>query len=173
MRLSRTLPAVTLAGLMASAAAWVVVAGAAADAAPGDPPPTAAELRVAYAGTQHRSIGVAGLSETATSPLFAAGTQHFDDEASARGSTVAFVSRRENRLAQVYVSTGAGTPRRIVTPADQVASHPVVSWDGSRVAFALTREGVASERDIWVADVDGSGPPQRITDGTGDRKSVV
>lgn len=168
MRLSRTLPAATLAVLLTSVAAWVVVAGADAGAAPGDPPPTAAELRVAYAGTQHRSIGVAGLSETSTSPLFPAGPRHFDDEASARGSTVAFVSRRETRLAQVYVSTGTGPPRRIVTPADQVAGHPVVSYDGSRVAFALTREGVASQRDIWVAAVDGSGTPQRVTDGTGD-----
>ncbi|BCJ56034.1 hypothetical protein Asp14428_75090 [Actinoplanes sp. NBRC 14428] len=167
VRSPRTLLAVTLATLLAAVAAWVV-AGGGAGAAPGDPPPTAAELRVAYAGTQHRSIGVAGLGETATSPLFTTGPQHFDDEASARGGTVAFVSRRESRLAQVYVRTGTGAPRRIVTPADQVASHPVVSYDGTRVAFALTREGVAGRRDIWVADVDGGGTPERVTDGTGD-----
>ncbi|WP_306204694.1 hypothetical protein [Actinoplanes sp. RD1] len=167
MRFPRKLLAAPLAVVVASLTAWAVVAGD-ADAAPGDPPPAADQLRVAYAGTQHRSIGVAGLAETVTRPLFGTAQQHFDDEASARGDTVAWVSRRETYRAQVFVRVGDGPIRRIPTPVDDVASHPAISADGSRVAFALTREGVGSQRDIWVAAVDGSGSPTRVTDGTGD-----
>ncbi|HWS34213.1 MAG TPA: hypothetical protein VN408_15895 [Actinoplanes sp.] len=163
----RVLTALSLTVVMVATGAWALVAGN-AGAAPGDPPPSAADLRVAYAGTQHRSIGVAALTGPATTPLFGTGPQHFDDEASARGGTVTWVSRRATRLAQVFTRSEAGTVRRIITPETESASRPVISADGSRVAFALTREGAGGPRDIWMANTDGTGAAVRVTDGTGD-----
>ncbi|GAA2898225.1 hypothetical protein Acy02nite_21150 [Actinoplanes cyaneus] len=159
---SRAFPALALAALVAASGVWAVVAGA----APGDPPLKATDLRVAYVGTAHRSIGVVS-GATTSDPLFATGIQHFDDEASARGATVTFVSRRTSRLAQVWVRTGGGDPVQLTRDTAQVASHPVVSPDGTRIAYAMTRDGVGSARDLWVVGV-GGGTPRRVTDGTGD-----
>ncbi|WP_436523582.1 hypothetical protein [Actinoplanes sp. HUAS TT8] len=159
---SRAFTALALAALVAVPAVWAVVAGA----APGDPPLTADELRVAYVGTAHRSIGVVS-GTTTTPPLFSTGIQHYDDEASARGATVAFVSRRTSRLAQVWVKVGNGAAVQLTNDTAQVASHPVVSPDGTKVAYAMTRDAQGSARDLWVVGVSG-GTPQRVTDGTGD-----
>ncbi|MEV6342336.1 hypothetical protein [Actinoplanes sp. NPDC051851] len=166
--MSRTFTAAALAALVAVPVVWAVVAGE-AGAAPGDPPLAASDLRVAYVGTAHRSIGViTGSGATAvTTPLFNTTVQHFDDEASARGATVTWVSRRTSRLAQVWVRTGSGDPRQLTTDTAQVASHPVVSPDGATIAYAMTREGQGSARDVWTVPVAG-GTPARVTDGTGD-----
>ncbi|GIF14608.1 DUF11 domain-containing protein [Actinoplanes teichomyceticus] len=168
MRKSLVHMALAVAVLVAAPGVWAVVAGE-ADAAPDDPPPAAADLRVAYVGTAHRSIGVVSGSgaDAVSDPLFATTVQHFDDEASARGATVTWVSRRTSRLAQVWVRVGAGAPVQLTSDTAQVAGHPVISPDGTRVAYAMTREGQGSARDIYVVPVSG-GQPRRVTDGTGD-----
>ncbi|GIF07203.1 DUF11 domain-containing protein [Actinoplanes siamensis] len=165
MRKSRAFTALALAALVAVPGVWTMVAGE-AGAAPGDPPLRAADLRVAYVGTAHRSVGVV-TGTTGSDPLYAGGVQHFDDEASARGAAVTFVSRRTSRLAQVWAWTGTGDPVQLTRDTAQVASHPVISPDGTRVAYALTRDGQNSARDLWVVGISG-GTPRRVTDGTGD-----
>jgi uncharacterized repeat protein (TIGR01451 family) len=137
-------------------------------AAPDDPPVT--ELRVAYLATGHRSIGLVPTSGAATSePLFPGGPTHFDDEASASGDVVAWVSRRESELAQLWVRRGAGEPTRLTADPTQVAGWPAVSPDGTRIAFEQTRDGVGSWHDLFVVGVDGTGLRQ-VTDGTNDNR---
>ncbi|WP_229403200.1 DUF11 domain-containing protein [Micromonospora okii] len=139
-------------------------------AEPADPPPVT-ELRVAYLATGHRSIGlVSGSGAAATAePLFGGGPAHFDDEASADGDVVAWVSRRESELAQLWVRSGAGEATRLTADPGQVAGWPAVSPDGTRIAFEQTRDGVGSWHDLFVVGVDGSGLRQ-VTDGTNDNR---
>jgi dipeptidyl aminopeptidase/acylaminoacyl peptidase len=50
----------------------------------------------------------------------------------------------------------------------RTAGSPTLSPDGTRVAFAVTRiEGAAYRSEIFIAPIDGSAPPQRLTDGAG------
>lgn len=162
--------AVTAVSALLGAWALAVLPGRVSSAEPADPPPVT-DLRVAYLGTGHRSIGlVEGSGATATAvPLFGGGPAHFDDEASAGGDVVAWVSRRESELAQLWMRRGVGEPVRLTDDPVQVAGSPSVSPDGSRIAFELTREGVGSWRDIFVIGTDGTGLRQ-VTDGAGDNR---
>ncbi|MFF5071037.1 NEW3 domain-containing protein [Micromonospora olivasterospora] len=173
MRLFRRSPlvaVVTVVSALLGAWALAVSPGRVSYAEPADPPPVT-DLRVAFLGTGHRSIGlIEGSGATATAvPLFGGGPAHFDDEASAGGDVVGWVSRRESELAQLWMRRGAGKPVRLTDDPVQVAGSPSVSPDGGRIAFELTREGVGSWRDIFVIGTDGTGLRQ-ITDGTGDNR---
>ncbi|MFF0823197.1 hypothetical protein ACFYUR_22770 [Micromonospora haikouensis] len=173
MRPTRRSPLVAAATAVAALlGAWAlgVPPDRASYAEPADPPPVT-DLRVAYLGTGHRSIGVvSGTGAEATAPpLFGGGPAHFDDEVSATGDVVVWVSRRGSELAQLWVRRGSGEPTCLVDDPVQVAGAPSVSPDGTRVAFEQTREGVGSWHDIFVVGVDGTGLRQ-VTDGTNDNR---
>lgn len=57
----------------------------------------------------------------------------------------------------------------LLEPADAVArdSHPVVSPDGAWVVFASSRERALDETSLWIAPLQGSVNPVRLTDGVG------
>jgi dipeptidyl aminopeptidase/acylaminoacyl peptidase len=141
------------------------------------PPPTAVpapapnpdlDQRIGYAGTGHRSLGlVRGEgSEATAAPYFEVGPDHFDDEVSARGSAVTWVSRRDGRTTEVYLRRGSGPTIR-VTRNSTDECRPVLSPDGTRIAYSSAAGRDDGGQDIFVVDVDG-GRTRRVTDGTGD-----
>ncbi|TWF95524.1 hypothetical protein [Saccharopolyspora dendranthemae] len=111
--------------------------------------------RIAYAGTEHRSLGIAapGLpGQTSTSPLFDEPRQHFDQEVSSRDGLLVFTSLRDERTPQVYLRDTDGEVRRLTRGMD--AAHPELSPDLQWVAFDSA--GSDGKRDIWLVRVDGS-----------------
>ncbi|MFG2062665.1 hypothetical protein ACGFIK_14735 [Micromonospora sp. NPDC048871] len=137
-------------------------------AAPGPPPNPEVSQRIAYAGTGHRSLGIIrGEGPAATAaPLNESGPDHFDDEISARGSATTWVSRRDERTTEVYLRRGEGPVRR-VTRNSTDEHRPVLSPDGTRIAYSSAAGRDGGGQDIYVVDVDG-GNTRRVTDGTGD-----
>src|SRR5215475_5261407 len=137
-------------------------------------PVPAAAMRIAYAGTQHHSLGVVTNPQPGqpnqTEELFGPGPAHFDEQAAARGDLLAFVSQRDEAHPQVYLRTpeptnptGPGLVQRLTSGLD--AAHPEISPDRQRVAFdspGPTGTG-GTQRDLWVVQVDGTGL-QRLTD---------
>ncbi|MEN3615264.1 hypothetical protein AAH979_37775 [Plantactinospora sp. ZYX-F-223] len=137
-------------------------------AAPGPGPNPELSQRIAYAGTGHRSLGIVrGEGPAATAaPLNESGPDHFDDEISARGSATTWVSRRDERTTEVYLRRGTGPVRR-VTRNSTDECRPVLSPDGTRIAYSSAAGRDDGGQDIYVVDVDG-GNTRRVTDGTGD-----
>lgn len=80
------------------------------------------------------------------------------------GRTVVFSSERGGTASIYAVSTDGGTPRRI-TPFSGRFTDPMVSPDGSRVAFVVQHGAF----DVWVSGMDGSGLT-KITSGQGDNE---
>ncbi|WP_217552819.1 DUF11 domain-containing protein [Streptomyces sp. GbtcB6] len=127
----------------------------------------AAQGRIAYGGTQIRSIGVIGPADTTTStPLFPDGPQHYDDEPSARGDAVVWTSLRASAQPQVFIRQGDGAPVQITKGLTGV-QYPVLSPDRHRIAFAASTGRTDGGHDLWVVNADGTGL-RRVTDGTGD-----
>jgi dipeptidyl aminopeptidase/acylaminoacyl peptidase len=111
--------------------------------------------RIAYAGTQHRSMGVApvtGEMASTDQPLFGAGPAHFDDQPFARGGGLVFTSRRDEPRPQLYLRTAAGTVRRLTTGMD--VADPELSVDGRTAVFD---SATAGQRDLWAIGTDGTG----------------
>ncbi|MEV1044813.1 hypothetical protein [Streptomyces sp. NPDC049916] len=147
----------------------LLVAGSAA--APQGAPriaPAAADVnaaeagRIAFAGTEHRSMGRIA-TETSTEPLFGDGPAHYDQDPFARGGTVVFTSLRDSPRPQVYVREANGTVRALTTDKD--AGNPELSPDGRTVVFdsAEPGPGGTEQRDLWAVGVDGR-DLRRITD---------
>lgn len=135
--------------------------GAGAASAAPDAPAKADAGRVAYAGTEHRSMG--RVTGTATSePLFGPGPAHFDQQSSARGDLLVFTSLRDSTEPQVYLRTSDGAVRKLTTGRD--AANPALSPDGRTVVFD-SAEPTASgtQRDLWQVGVDGT-RTRRLTD---------
>jgi Tol biopolymer transport system component len=124
--------------------------------------------RIAYAGTAHRSLGVVTIpppgqpSQTETEPLFGPGPAHFDQDASARGDLLAFVSLRDEARPQVYLRAADGSVLRLT--AGRNAGHPVISPDRQWVAFhsAEPDGNGGTQDDVWRVRADGS-DLQRLT----------
>jgi Tol biopolymer transport system component len=101
----------------------------------------------------------------AADPVLPAAASGPDTEASARGTALVWVSRRatpgtaEQDGDLFYLPTPTATPVRL-TNDTAVDRHPVLSPNGSRVAFASSRSG---NFDLWLVNVDGSGLTQ-LTD---------
>ncbi|WP_320773494.1 hypothetical protein [Streptomyces sp. CRN 30] len=126
----------------------------------------AADTRIAYAGTRHRSLGqVATGSTTSSPPLFGAGPAHYDVQPSALGDTLVFASRRDEKDPQVYLRTADGSVRRLTTGMD--AAHPRLTPDGGAVVFDSPDPDDPDgqgQRDLWSVPADGSEDPTRLTD---------
>jgi conserved repeat domain len=136
--------------------------------APAPAPNPDVSQRITYAGTGHRSLGIVrGEGPEATAaPLFDTGPDHFDDEVSARATAVTWVSRRDERTTEVYLRRGTGPVLR-VTHNSTDESRPVLSPDGTRIAYSSAAGRDDGGHDIYVVDV-ASGATRRVTDGTGD-----
>ena len=81
---------------------------------------------------------------------------------SADGRRIFFASFAGARVWDIYAasSTEASPAQRILPPSDQWRWPCAVSPDGRLILFA---EGMDSSTDLWVAPLDGSAPPQRVT----------
>ncbi|ARI52145.1 hypothetical protein A6E92_08100 [Streptomyces sp. S8] len=112
--------------------------------------------RIAFAGTEHRSLGRVTDPE-ATTPLFGDGPAHYDQDPSARGDVLVFTSLRDSVRPQVYVRDADGTVRRLTTDRD--AGNPELSPDGRTVVFDSAEPGGpggSTQRDLWAVGIDGS-----------------
>ncbi|MDT9689868.1 hypothetical protein Q5762_16275 [Streptomyces sp. P9(2023)] len=119
--------------------------------------------RIAFAGTEHRSIGrVTGTPATAE-PLLGPGPAHYDTEAYARGDQVVFTSLRDGTRPQVYLRDGAGGIRKLTSDRD--AANPELTPDGRFVVFdsAEPRLLGGTQRDLWIVGTDGTGE-RRLTE---------
>ncbi|MFI0016167.1 hypothetical protein [Streptomyces griseus] len=130
-------------------------------AAPVDADPLQAG-RIAFAGTEHRSLGRANDEDT-TDPLFGDGPAHYDQDPSARGDVLVFTSLRDSARPQVYVRGADGSVLRLTTDRD--AAHPELSPDGRTVVFDSAEPGPGGtvQRDLWSVGVDGT-DLRRLTD---------
>ncbi|NUV83083.1 DUF11 domain-containing protein [Streptomyces sp. CAI-155] len=112
--------------------------------------------RIAFAGTEHRSLGRV-TDPKATTPLFGDGPAHYDQDPSARGDVLVFTSLRDSVRPQVYVRDADGTVRRLTTDRD--AGNPELSPDGRTVVFDSAEPGGpggSTQRDLWAVGIDGS-----------------
>ncbi|MGW4215877.1 hypothetical protein ACWEJZ_02445 [Streptomyces bacillaris] len=112
--------------------------------------------RIAFAGTEHRSLGRVTDPE-ATTPLFGDGPAHYDQDPSARGDVLVFTSLRDSVRPQVYVRDADGTVRRLTTDRD--AGNPELSPDERTVVFDSAEPGGpggSTQRDLWAVGIDGS-----------------
>ncbi|MEV1089336.1 hypothetical protein [Streptomyces microflavus] len=112
--------------------------------------------RIAFAGTEHRSLGRVTDPEN-TEPLFGTGPAHYDQDPSARGDVLVFTSLRDSVRPQVYVRDADGAVRRLTTDRD--AGNPELSPDGRTVVFDSAEPGPGGsvQRDLWSVGVDGTG----------------
>lgn len=145
--------------LVGSAAAPDGAGQAVAAAADADP---AQAGRIAFAGTDHRSLGRAN-DQDRTDPLFGDGPAHYDQDPSARGDVLVFTSLRDSAKPQVYVRGADGSVRRLTEGRD--AARPELSPDGRTVVFDSAEPGPGGtvQRDLWSVGVDGSNL-RRLTD---------
>ncbi|MFI1222082.1 MULTISPECIES: hypothetical protein [unclassified Streptomyces] len=161
-RLGRLTGAVVLLApllLVGSAAAPDGAGEAVAAVADADP---AEAGRIAFAGTEHRSLGQANEADT-SDPLFGDGPVHYDQDPSARGDVLVFTSLRDSARPQVYVRGADGAVRRLTTDRD--AARPELSPNGRTVVFDSAEPGPGGtvQRDLWSVGVDGS-DLRRLTD---------
>ncbi|MFD7659907.1 hypothetical protein ACFV4N_38520, partial [Actinosynnema sp. NPDC059797] len=157
-RRSRTRTLAALAAVVVACGVIAVVRGVTgpleASGQPGEP----VVGRIAFAGTEHRSLGYAVDPQPdrlgPTQPVMGDGPAHFDDHVSARGDLVVFTSLRDEPRPQVYVRGAGGAVRKLTEGHD--AGHPQLSPDLRSVVFD-------SRGDLWVVGVTG-GEPRRLTD---------
>ncbi|MFE7140992.1 hypothetical protein ACFVAG_24870 [Streptomyces sp. NPDC057644] len=145
--------------LVGSAAAPDGAGEAVAAVADADP---AQAGRIAFAGTDHRSLGRAN-GQDRTDPLFGDGPAHYDQDPSARGDVLVFTSLRDSARPQVYVRGADGSVRRLT--GDRDAARPELSPDGRTVVFDSAEPGPGGtvQRDLWSVGVDGTNL-RRLTD---------
>ncbi|WP_037873413.1 DUF11 domain-containing protein [Streptomyces sp. NRRL S-37] len=139
----------------------VPLLGVTAAAGPGsaDPRPTAAadaaQTRIAYAGTGHRSLGEV-TTTTSSTALSGEGPAHYDVQPSALDDQLVFASRRDEKNPQIYLRAADGKIRRLTEGMD--AAHPQLTPDGRFVVFdaAEPTAGGGTQRDLWLVRTDGT-----------------
>ncbi|MFI6090560.1 hypothetical protein [Streptomyces sp. NPDC051218] len=146
----------------------LAVAGASWSGSTAERPQAAAEPgRIAYAGTDHRSLG--RVKDTKTSdPLFGAGPTHLDRQPFARGDVTVFTSLRDEARPQVYLRESDGAVRRLTSGRD--AAHPRLTPDGTSVVFDSAETTGPDQRDLWIVGTDGTGA-RKLTDTPDDETS--
>ncbi|GAA3716545.1 hypothetical protein [Streptomyces tremellae] len=130
---------------------------------------SAAGTRIAYAGTQHRSLGRVEATDSSV-PLFGAGPVHYDVQPQAHGGQLVFTSRRDEKNPQVYLRGADGSVRKLTTGRD--AAHPWLTPDGRSVVFDSAEPGGTgggTQRDLWLVRTDGTGLT-RLTDTPADEE---
>ncbi|WP_216725832.1 DUF11 domain-containing protein, partial [Streptomyces sp. NRRL S-31] len=127
----------------------------------------AADTRIAYAGTRHRSLGGVESTDSST-PLFGTGPAHFDVQPAALGDQLVFASRRDEAKPQIYLRAADGSVHRLTRGMD--AAHPRLTPKGDSVVFDAAGPGGPdgrTQRDLWQVRTDGTGLT-RLTDTAAD-----
>ncbi|GAA2775673.1 PD40 domain-containing protein [Streptomyces showdoensis] len=136
-----------------------VTAASAPDQAEAGPRADAGDVRIAYAGTRHRSLGRV-TSGTTSAPLFGEGPAHLDVQPAALGDQLVFASRRDEKTPQVYLRAADGPVTRLTSGLD--AANPRLTPDGRTVVFDAAAPA-GGQRDLWRVGTDGTGLA-RLTD---------
>ncbi|WP_443072004.1 hypothetical protein [Streptomyces sp. NBC_01477] len=134
------------------------------------PPADTSATRIAYAGTDHRSLGRVSTT-TSSDPLFGAGPAHFDVQPAALGDTLVFASLRDETCPQIYLRAADGSVRKLTSGRN--AAHPRLTPDGTSVVFDSAEPGGpdgGTQRDLWLVRTDGTGLT-RLTDTPADEQS--
>lgn len=123
------------------------------------PPPTSQPPpgRIAYSGTEHRSLGATAVGlpgQTKTEQLLDEMPRHFDQDVSSRDGLMVFTSLRDERAPQVYLRDRKGEIRKLTTGHD--ARNPVLSPDSRWVAFDSPGPSGDTGRDVWLVRTDGT-----------------
>ncbi|MFI8088179.1 hypothetical protein ACIF9R_07645 [Streptomyces sp. NPDC086080] len=129
----------------------------------------AAQTRITYAGTGHRSLGRVATTTSSTA-LSGAGPAHYDVQPSALGDRLVFAARRDERNPQIYLRDADGSVRRLTSGMD--AAHPQLTPDGQSVVFdsaGPAAPGGGTQRDLWLVRTDGTGLT-RLTDTPADEE---
>jgi len=147
-----------------AAAATILVAGLPIVVVVGSATPAAAAAapapgRVAYVGEHHEELAYA--VDGTQNPLFPTEsgptTVDFDASGSPSGG-LTWVSTRDERRGEIYHLPADAAPdapaTRLTSANTAVDRHPVLSPDGTKVAFDSNRGGPTQ---IWVVNVDGTG----------------
>ncbi|MFE7513957.1 hypothetical protein ACFU8I_22435 [Streptomyces sp. NPDC057540] len=113
----------------------------------------AGDVRMAFAGTRHRSLGTVA-SDESSPPLFGPGPTHMDVQPAALGDQLVFASRRDERDPQIYLRTADSAVHRLTSGLD--AANPRLAPDGRSVVFDATGPD-GGQRDIWRVGTDGTG----------------
>ncbi|MFJ6350439.1 hypothetical protein ACIQKB_13360 [Streptomyces sp. NPDC092046] len=125
----------------------------------------AGDVRVAYAGTRHRSLGRV-TSDTTSAPLFGEGPTHLDVQPAALGDRLVFAGRRDEKTPQIYLRAADGSVARLTSGLD--AANPRLTPDGRAVVFDAAPAG-GGQRDLWRVGTDGTGLG-RLTDTAADEE---
>jgi hypothetical protein len=139
--------------------------------------PTPGVAHLAFASEHHPTLMHVvperpGSAAMILAPVFGTATDFADDQPSARGEAIAFVSNRPSAAAgaerdgDIWYRPGSGAAPQRVTTDDFQDSHPVLSPDGRRIAYSSLRGG---RWHLYVVQVLPSiGTPFAVTSGNGD-----
>lgn len=84
-----------------------------------------------------------------------------DPSFSSDGTLIAFAGATGDEASDVYVMAADGSSERRVTATPEWEYTPVLSPDGTKVAFVREQR---ADYDVWISNIDGSSP-ERITSG--------
>jgi uncharacterized repeat protein (TIGR01451 family) len=125
------------------------------------PPTSADKPRLAFTDDRDQLVTIAPPVITLGAPLAPVVVKHAGEASFNQDGGEVFVSTAAgDSHGDVYLGQGDGDPLAVTCNNSDVETHPVLSPDGLKVAYASNHAG---NFDIWVADLYGPAPPSGAT----------